>query len=215
MYEEIGDKKGYSSVVCNIGVMLRYKGDYDNSITYFKEHKELCLKFGDKRGYSMSSNNLSSIYHLKNDYTTAMKYYDEAINIGKELGIKYNLCAYLNNKARLLFDMNNPIGAKLFNHESLQIANDIDRSDIIFEATVLKHKISAKTSDKNKAIENLREMLDEYKDMEEQACLHYELWKLTGEADYKTSAISEYKALYEKTNIHLYKRNLDELMCEN
>jgi len=202
---EIGDKGGYSRVVGNIGILYNDKGDYDNAMKYYEEQKQICLEIGDKSGYSMAVGNMGNVYIGKCDYDNAIKSYEKAMQVCRELGNKYYLCGYLNSKAKLLFHIMNRIDeSKFLNDETLKIAIEIGRQDMIFEATVLKHKI-----DKN--ADALLGMLSESKDDEQIATIHYELWKMTSKKEHSEKAIELYKQLYEKTPKYEFKKRIEEM----
>jgi tetratricopeptide (TPR) repeat protein len=86
--EELGDKRGMSANINNIGVIYMNKGDYDKALDYYERSFEISEELGDKRGMSANINNIGSIYENKGDYDKALDYYERSLEISEELGDK-------------------------------------------------------------------------------------------------------------------------------
>ena len=82
--EELGDKRGMSANINNIGVIYMNKGDYDKALDYYERSFEISEELGDKRGMA----NIGSIYENKGDYDKALDYYERSLEISEELGDK-------------------------------------------------------------------------------------------------------------------------------
>jgi hypothetical protein len=45
------------------------------------------------------------------------------------------------------------------------------------------------------------------------ATIHYEIWKLAGDASHRDKAMEMYRTLYEKTPAYEYKKRMEEMGC--
>ncbi|MDQ3022146.1 MAG: hypothetical protein M3R36_16470 [Bacteroidota bacterium] len=146
----------------------------------------------------------------KREFDKALSYFDKAILIGKELNTNFILCMFLNRKAVLLFQLGKIKDSQSVNNEALEIAKKIDRKNIIFYCGLLSVKIKS-ISDKLVAINELRMMLNDFKEDYQLAELNYEIFKLDNTTENKMQAFEIYSKLYEKTPKADFKKRIEEL----
>ena len=70
----------------NLALLYRKKGDYDNTIKYYKEALKIRRKWLGKKDPKVISSykNLGMFYEYKGDYETAQKYYKKAMDMTKQ-----------------------------------------------------------------------------------------------------------------------------------
>lgn len=204
--EEIGDKRGISVSIGNIGIVYDNIGDYSKAIDCFLKQKSICLELGNKPGIGFALGNLGLTYGKKKDFRRALELYDKSLSIMKELGHKSEIAWLSYRRADLLYKMSRFREADLANNEALDIALSIQKTEVIFYCTLLKHKIS-------KNIEELSAMQKEpeYQKNEFGAIILYELWKMTKDRKYIKEALQAYKALYNHHKKAAYIKTINEI----
>ena len=84
--EKIGDIKGVSTSLHQIGMIYQDKGDYDAALKQYQKAKEVFEKIGDIKGVSSSLHNIGMIYQYKGDYDAALKQYQKAKEVFEKIG---------------------------------------------------------------------------------------------------------------------------------
>ena len=220
--EKLKDERGLTHTYHNLGEVYCDLGNYSKAMVYFNKQLKISKQFNDKIGIVIGINSKGIIYYLLGNNKRAMEFLNESILLSRELKSKYYLCSFLYDKANLL-DKLNKNDAKFVNNEALNIALEINRSDVVFNCKILSLKIYFKTIEKQElkiknCIQPLEEMLKEEKQEENIATLHYELAKMNHELKrkeiaekQKEIAIDLYKKLYKKTPKYEFKKNIEEL----
>ena len=62
--EELGDKKGISDAIGNIGSIYQKMGKFQEALDCSKKQLKLAKELGDKRGISTYSNYIGDIYRV-------------------------------------------------------------------------------------------------------------------------------------------------------
>ncbi len=203
--EGMGDKWGISIALNNIGNIYADYGDHEKAMKYFTRQKTLFEELGDRRGISIALANIGSLACERGQYDSALEFYERAIEISRDLDIKYELCQQLAGKANILFSLKKNDEAMTAINESAILAEKLDIKDMQFAASLLRNKIE-------KNAEALSSML---KDMpvsdEQEACLNHELWKLTGEEQYRKKARSLCQKLIKATPKAKFMKMIEEL----
>ncbi len=95
--QEIGNRKGESTTLGNMGSIAHAKGEYETALSYFKRDIKISQKIGDRVGESTSLNNISQIYDARGDYDTALGYLQLSLKISQEIGDKKGESVTLGN----------------------------------------------------------------------------------------------------------------------
>jgi tetratricopeptide (TPR) repeat protein len=207
---ELGDKSGYSIVLGNMGLVYKDQGDYLKAIECFQGKKKISLELGDKSDYSRAVGNLGNVYKEQGDFPKAMECYEEAVGLGRELNNMPYLCEYLSVKANLLFMQKEYDNAKSSNKEASQIAIELQSQDIIYSTTLLKHKLRALESPED-AVSKLEQMLIGEINEENQATLHYEIYKIQNSEEHRRKTLELHRKLLSKSQKFYYKKRIEEL----
>ncbi|MGM0405150.1 MAG: tetratricopeptide repeat protein [Thermoplasmatota archaeon] len=208
--EKIGDKRSIAYVANNIGELYKEKGEYDKALRYYQKDVDISKDLADKRGYAITVGNMGNLYKLKNDFDKAKELYAKTIHIAREQDTKDVMSYFLFCEADLYFQKGLIERADALNKEALEIAEKIDMQQTIFSGNLLKAKILSE-EDKEKGLRILKKMLKEDYNKPERAKLVYELYKISGEDNYKNDALEFYKKIYEKNPSIHYKQIIDEL----
>jgi tetratricopeptide (TPR) repeat protein len=84
--EKIGDIKGVSESLHNIGTIYQYKGDYDAALTQYEKAKDIFEKIGDIAGMAISMGQMGNLYFDQNQFETALKLFLQAFAIFAKIG---------------------------------------------------------------------------------------------------------------------------------
>jgi len=95
--EELGDKRGMSANINNIGVIYMNKGDYDKALDYYERSFEISEELGDKDGIGSSLVGIGIVYSNRGDDDKALDYFTRSLEIEEELGDKRGMATSLNN----------------------------------------------------------------------------------------------------------------------
>jgi len=147
IYEEIGDKSGVATVLNNIGVIYRNKGNLSSSplkkeelfkkvLEYYNKSLNLRKEIGDKKGIAICLNNLGGIYKdyielQKEDFkkeetlNIVLDYYNEGLKIYEELGDKQGIATSLVNIGDVYIKQQKLQKAHEYSFKGLTIAQEI------------------------------------------------------------------------------------------
>ena len=213
--EVIGDQQGLSIVLTNIGSIHQDLGDFDQAYNCYDQSLKISRKLTDQRSESINLSNIGSVYKSKEEFDTSMEYYNQAIDICKGLGVKYNLCNLYLEKAQLLSSMAKYSDASEYISRSAEIAEEVNRESVIKKATIEKLKINCFLADskqhKESAIKILSDYSNELEESEYIGILNYELFKITGDENYRQKALTIYNDLFSKAEKFEYQQKINQL----
>ncbi|MEW5937500.1 MAG: tetratricopeptide repeat protein [Candidatus Thermoplasmatota archaeon] len=208
--EELADMRGIGSAVGNMGNIHFALGDYAKALECYKRSLKIMEAMGDKRGIGITCGNIGNLHREMGDYSNAEACYDRAIEIARAAQMKFYLSGYLHYKAELYFRQGKAVEANLINEEALALAEEVKRTEIVSNCTILRAKIIA-LENKTNAIALLKRHLSASKDELALAAAHYELYKLSGDETHRSEAIVRYKRLFERTPNVKFRQVIKEL----
>lgn len=97
-YTQIGDEKGKSACLNNLGLIAQETGKYDAAIKYYERSIEMDTKLDDQIGIAQSKENIANIYIYRGDVKSALKLTNECIQIYTEQKYKPGLLASYSNR---------------------------------------------------------------------------------------------------------------------
>jgi tetratricopeptide (TPR) repeat protein len=140
----LGDKKGISISLNNLGVLYKDQGKIEEAEKYFLESLEIRRLLGDKKGISSSLSNLGIIETEKNEIQGARKYFVESIELKKEINDSsllpavHRAFAYFSTEERAIyFSLAMALDNSQFNKKEKFWAEDIQLMNLCFENSVL------------------------------------------------------------------------------
>lgn len=90
-------KKNLGKSYNYLGIIYKYKGDYDKSLEYYFKSLKIKEETEDKNGMAASYNNIGTIYTSKNYYDKAVEFYLKSLALFEELKDKNGMAATYNN----------------------------------------------------------------------------------------------------------------------
>lgn len=104
-YEKLNDKSGQSSVLNEIGTLVKKQGNVEKSTSYFREGLVLAQEAGDSIQLANSMNNLGIALEQLGKQEEAMTLYRQSADIKRKLNDIYGLSYNLDNMGMLLTTM--------------------------------------------------------------------------------------------------------------
>lgn len=95
--EQMGNQRGISATLNNIGLIYVNQGDYPKALDYYTKGLKIDEKVGDQKGIAQSLNNIGIIYNNLADYPKALDYYSQSLKIKEQIGDQKGVAASLNN----------------------------------------------------------------------------------------------------------------------
>ena len=95
--EEIGDKKGISASLYNIGNIYLRQDNYPQALDYHQRSLKIEEEIDNIEGVALSLGNIGVIYSHQNNYSKALDYYERSLKIQQERGDKQGIANSLAN----------------------------------------------------------------------------------------------------------------------
>jgi signal transduction histidine kinase/CheY-like chemotaxis protein len=93
--EELGNKRGFSIALHNIGLTYMNQGDYDRALNHFNRSLKIDEEFDDNEGIAITLDNIGSIYWRQGEYDQALEYYNQSLKIHEDMGNKRGIASSL------------------------------------------------------------------------------------------------------------------------
>jgi tetratricopeptide (TPR) repeat protein len=210
----MGFLQGINMIVHNMGEIYRLERDDENALICYTQALATCLQLNDRTSIFPAIGNIGITYTQQGRYIEASPLFDYAIQQAEELNAPFHLCEFLYHKADHLCQQKFYSQSVIANDHALTIANEVQRPDIQFHAQVLKiHlQIALKEIDGYTAITQLGEMLNEWQDENQQAFIHYTIWKLDpSQESSRQQAAALYHDLHSQTPSMEFRKRYEEL----
>lgn len=142
--KEINNLENESIILGNIANIYGAKNDWESSLKYYKEALDVDRKIGSKWSEAIDLGNIGQLFKLQKKYKDADEYFKKCIKIIREMNARYPLSHFLYHRALLLFEMKNfPLSLKL-TKESLKIAKELKKENLIKSCEELIKKMEDK-----------------------------------------------------------------------
>lgn len=102
--KEIGDKRGYSHAIGNMGIVYGITGKYNKAMECCKIQKKISKEIGDRKGYSISIGSIGNISYLEGNYDKAIKCYEILKEVCNEIGDKRGYTIAIVNMGNVYLD---------------------------------------------------------------------------------------------------------------
>ncbi len=123
--EQIGNQKGVSNCLNNIGLIYVILGDYPKALEYYALGLKIDEQIGDQKGVAASLNNIGIIYNDQGNYPKALDYYTQSLKIKEQIGDQKGVAASLNNIGIIYQYMGDYPKALDYHTQSLKIKEQI------------------------------------------------------------------------------------------
>ena len=125
IWRALGDRKGLSRTLGNMGNVSHGLGDYATARAQFEESLVLRRAMDDRVGIADALNNLGALAYDQVDYVTARAQFEECLAIRREVGDRWNIALSLTNLGAIADALGDyPACRKLYG-ESLAIFRDL------------------------------------------------------------------------------------------
>jgi tetratricopeptide (TPR) repeat protein len=128
--KDLGNIAAQASLLNNIAVIYKDKGELDKALSYYEE--SLSLKTNEKDKAPIY-NNIALIYYEKGDYQKAVEYFQKAIEIAEKYGDYHGASMYKLNLGNTYRNMKDYENAEKYLSEGLEGAKKV--GDKYWEAT--------------------------------------------------------------------------------
>ncbi|MCB9216842.1 MAG: tetratricopeptide repeat protein [Candidatus Kapaibacterium sp.] len=234
---DLGDRRSIVRVVGNRGSVHASRGEYTEALECFREQESIARELGDREIIATALENRGSVNLVRGEYSEALERYEQASSEHRAIGFRYGLSHGLEGTARVLLELVEAGGelpaylakylpdvsveswqalslrtARERAEECLSISRELSKPDTLSSSQILLGRIDAAEGDRDAAVHRLNVLLDEAGDREQQAELHYWLWKLTAtDTDHRVESLRLYQSLIEQTPTHAYGQRIDQL----
>jgi len=140
-----------------------------------------------------------------------LSYYDQAIDELRQLGARFDTAQFIVRKATLLFEQGQLEEAQILAAQGVRLAQEVIRSQTLFEGQLLQAKIVFARSEPALAVQQLQDLVAAADDEAKQAALAYELWKMGQGEEHARLALIHYRQLAAQSMNILYRERLNEL----
>ena len=210
---EIGSRLQMSITAGNLGYIYVEYGDFNTAQISLQHSLALSLHIGDHLGVALALWNLGRGFAAAG-VPDALEFLDQAVVLGRALEMPYELCEFLHTRAAVLGQSGRAGDARAANDEARRIAEQIHRSEILFQCDVLSPglRLTLGESDAPTAAASLHSLLDTWTEPAQQADLHYQIWKIDPSAqDARGRASAIYAQLHGRAALLRYRARYKEL----
>ncbi|MGD2047979.1 MAG: tetratricopeptide repeat protein [Chloroflexota bacterium] len=209
--QDMGNRRNVAFTAGNRGSIYLEMGDLEEAQLCFQQAIELLEEVGFGWGVALHQAGLASILHEKGNVDQALSLYEEAIPVLREHGARLYLISPLQKQAEILMEQGLLAEAQELNQESLGLAKALDQKDSIFDAQIQAARLDYTQGDKEHARRQLAKILTGAGDQTQQACLHYELWRMGEGEEHARAAQDLYHQLNEQVPRYTFRRRLNDL----
>ncbi len=125
VYREMGDRRGESLALNNLGIVSAYQGDYAEAMVHLEQCLRISHEIGYRRGESLALSNLGYVSSSQGDYAQAIAYYEQYLRICREIGERRDEGIALVNLGLLLHQQCDNRAAYEYSQQALFIMQEI------------------------------------------------------------------------------------------
>jgi tetratricopeptide (TPR) repeat protein len=85
IYRELGNRRGESQALVNLGYFFYGLGDYDQARAYCEQARQVHRELGNRQGECYALNNLGLACACQGDYAQAKAYLEQSLDIGRAI----------------------------------------------------------------------------------------------------------------------------------
>ncbi|MBA2274259.1 MAG: tetratricopeptide repeat protein [Actinobacteria bacterium] len=217
---EVANRTGYRLLLGmstgNAGILYRNQGDHGRALDCLLYSLESGVEMGDRPGVVNGLTELALLMSDRGRFQEAETLFDTATRFGRELASPHFLCFCLQHYAELLDSQGRHLESQPLAVEALDIATRVEDSEVRFGAEVLVIRLDTALGriTTEVATERFRSLLAQGGQAHEQAALHYELWRLTGDEPSGRQAAALYGELHQSTCNVFYSSRRSEITGE-
>ena len=211
---EIGYLQGVSISIGNIGNLYLAQGDCASALVCNTYNLSVALELGDVQGVVFALWLIGHAFLCQGDHEAAALYMERAVTLGRKLDIPYDLCEYLYDLGRVYALQNRFALAQQCNAEAVELAEAMQHERIQFLAQIalIVYWVQLGKIKPFAGVNELRQMLLVASSPEEQALVHYEVWRMDASQERdRQEAAALYHHLYALNPTAVYRHRYQEL----
>ena len=101
IFEELGDLRGQSVVLSNLGVHAQYEGRWDEALAYYRESRAVKQRAGDVVGDAIQANNEAEVLSDQGRLEEASALFEDALRACRASGHTFMVAALTSNLGRV------------------------------------------------------------------------------------------------------------------
>lgn len=210
----IGYRQRGGHIILNMGEIYRQQGVYTSALDCYSYGLSIFLELGDTPAMFNAIGNIASVYLAQSRYEEAETLNTLTIRLGRKLNIPYVLCEYLYNQALLLTLLRRYEAALATSSEAREVATQVGHQEFQFKALILslRLRVFQQQTTSADASQELLLLLEQWVESDQQAAIHYELWRLDpNREESRNRAADFYQELYRVTPNVEYRQRYSEL----
>ena len=211
---EISEKLGNRSITAlaagNIGDIHYELGEYDRAGEWVNKQLAIGEEIGDKLLISHSWYMLGNISKNEGRGPSALELYCRAVDLAQSTGLEYYLCNYLCARAWLHHNTGSLQEAGNDAARARELSGKVQNKDAAFESRLLLALLKA-DEQKETALGEMLGLKEQVVKEQQKARLFHELFKMTGDQEYRKEAVGIYQGIWEKTRNAECRKHLAEL----
>jgi len=125
---------GQSIIASHLGMIFDALGQYDKSLAYYSQFKNVAEEIQDTVGLAVAYNNIGSLYQKKKNYKEALDYYQKGYYLAQKTDNKEKKCLIKINIAQIKLVLGDTLSAEKELKEGLKIAEKISEKSQITRA---------------------------------------------------------------------------------
>ncbi|MFZ1333219.1 MAG: tetratricopeptide repeat protein, partial [Flavobacteriales bacterium] len=129
--EIIGDKKGISASIGNIGNIYKEQGAYPKALDHYQRSLNISMETGNKQGSAAAISNIGNIYYYQGDLPKALDYYQRSLKIYEETGNEQGSAYAIHNIGIIHYEQGDSLKALDYYQRSLKICERIGNEKAI------------------------------------------------------------------------------------
>jgi class 3 adenylate cyclase/tetratricopeptide (TPR) repeat protein len=197
---EIGYRHAAGVLIGNAAEICRQRGELTTALALSRRALEIAAELGARRGIASKVGNMALVLSALGRRREAERLLDDAIALARDVDTPYFLCEFLHRSAELLMTQERWAEATARNDEALEVAQAVNRRDVLFPAEILsvRLRLASESIDPARAAKEVGRLARNRATAAEEAAVEYELWA-TGDEAAGHSAARLYKSLHEAT----------------
>jgi adenylate cyclase len=162
--DKLGFKRGQAYALKSIGRVYYSKGNYIQTLIYWKQSLTTFQSIGDKRGISNMLNNMGAVNFVQGDDEKAIEYYLESLRVSEEIGDKLRIATALINIGAVYFNKKGTHDKALqYYLKALPLSEELGDQDAIGTSSVNIGEIYLAQEDSKSALFYFEKALVAYK----------------------------------------------------
>ena len=136
---DIGDKKGMSEALFNLGYLAHEVGEIKEARKYHTESLKMCEDIGDKEGSAANFNRLAVIAADVDDLAESYRLYGECLRLKEEMGDMVGILRFLHKMGTLAYNMGKTDEASKLYKKQFDLARELKNMEALAMAMAQLH----------------------------------------------------------------------------